>query len=229
MICKFCGTDNPNNTQFCINCGKPVTANYNNASVNQSGNSQPPYNQPNQSYNQPNQSYQFSTGAEGFVSSDETWSYSLRNGWIQNLSSGEGFIREDAVITNKRLYYSASSGLISRSSREEIVEIEDITGTKIFDFKPYSILIFGLIIFVAGLIFALSEEEWIIISAIGLPFIVCYFIAKKSLLRIEYAGGCIHFSVKRYGLKSVRAFQRQIYAVKEKIRIEEKMQKGENK
>ena len=47
--------------------------------------------------------------------------------------------------------------------------------------------------------------------------IVLFFIVKKSHLRIEYAGGNINFSVKKYGLANVREFQRQIYIAKERL------------
>ena len=50
--------------------------------------------------------------------------------------------------------------------------------------------------------------------------VILFFIKSKSYLRIEYAGGHIGFSVKKYGLNNVRAFQRQIYVEKERIRRE---------
>ena len=232
MICKYCGAENPNDVQFCSNCGCSIsepnvvggnTGNLPNgiAAMSFVGNTG---NLPNGMATMDsvgnvatNQNYQFSTGANGFVNENEKWSYSLRNGWMQNVVSGEGFIKEDAVLTNKRLYYSAKVGLISKSSREEIVEIKDITGTKIFNFKPYGLLCFAALLLIASFILMDNEVLFWSLMPSSVFFIIAFFIAKKSHLRIEYAGGCIHFSVKKYGLKKVREFQRQIYTEKERL------------
>ena len=203
-FCPSCGYELENGSKFCMRCGNQVPAE-NDASMAQAA--QNPVN------------YTSSTGAIGFISKGEGRSFSLKNGRLMNVISGEGFVKEDAVLTDKRLYYSASSGLINKNLHEEIVNIEDITGTKIADFKPYACFVFAFILFFVGVVLASTRGVPIgfsiscFISAFSL--VVSFFIAKKSYLRIEYAGGYIGFSVKKYGMQNVREFQRQIYIAKE--------------
>ena len=90
-ICKNCGTQVNDGVKFCTGCGKPISPEGANNVVVPSG------------------EYNFSTGAKGFVDTNENGAYSLRNGLLMNYISGEGFVKEDAVITNRRLYYSTSS------------------------------------------------------------------------------------------------------------------------
>ena len=198
-VCPSCGMDLEDDAKFCFRCGADLTKPGTGASSSQA--------------------YTSSTGATGFVGSGEGGSFSLKNGAFMNILSGEGFVKEDAIITDKRLYYSARSGLININSHEEVVDIKDITGTKIADFKPYSLFILAGLFFLLGLIFSgtLGGAAILIGFLLALFSVIAFFIAKKSHLRIEYAGGNISFSVKKYGLQNVRAFQRQIYIAKEKL------------
>jgi hypothetical protein len=193
------------NAKFCFRCGANM------AEVMTNGATQP---------TQTGAVYTSSTGATGFVGSTEGGSFSLKNGRFMNILSGEGFVKEDAIITDRRLYYSARSGLVNINSREEVVDIADITGTKITDFKPYSLFIYaGLVFLIALILNGITHEGWMTMIGLLLAgiLVATFFIAKKSHLRIEYAGGNINFSVKKYGLQNVRAFQRQIYIAKEKL------------
>ena len=203
-FCPSCGFELGDGSKFCMRCGSQVPDG-NEATVPQAA--------------QNPSSYTSSTGAIGFVSAGEGRSFSLKNGRLMNVISGEGFVKEDAVLTDKRLYYSASSGIINKNLHEEIVNIEDITGTKIADYKPYACFIFAFIFFFAGVVLASTRAVPSGVTASSFisafSFVVAFFIAKKSYLRIEYAGGYIGFSVKKYGMQNVREFQRQIYIAKE--------------
>lgn len=202
-FCPSCGFELGDGSKFCMRCGNQVPEG-NEATVPQAA--------------QNPTDYTSSTGAIGFVSAGEGRSFSLKNGRLMNVISGEGFVKEDAVLTDKRLYYSASSGIINKNLREEIVNIEDITGAKIADYKPYSLFVFAFIFFFIGIVLfsTVRNTAWGLSSIVSaVVFIVLFFIMKKSFLRIEYAGGYIGFSVKKYGMQNVREFQRQIYIAKE--------------
>ena len=202
FLCPNCGMTLDDGVSFCIRCGANMAQ----------------YSTPYQVDYQPQQQvYASSTGASGFVGASEGGSFSLKNGRVMNVISGEGFVKEDAIITDKRIYYSAKSGLINVNSLEEIVNIKDVTGTKIADYKPYSLLILAGIALIGGLI--AKHALYGFLSA--LIFVIVFFIAKKSWLRIDYAGGSIRFSVKKYGLDNVRAFQRQIYTIKDQMENQE--------
>ena len=210
FLCPNCGMNLEDGVRFCIRCGADMTQ--------YSSPYQVDYQQPQQGdyQQQMQQNYVSSTGASGFVGANEGGSFSLKNGRFMNVLSGEGFVNEDAIITDKRIYYSAKSGIVNINSHEEIVNIEDVTGTKIADYKPYSLFIFAGLAFIISLI---TGKGAVILSGLitALIFVIIFFITKKSFLKIEYAGGNIHFSVKKYGLQNVRAFQRQIYIIKDEM------------
>ena len=150
-----------------------------------------------------------------FVSDDEYVVATLKNGMVLNVISGEGLKTEDAIITNKRLYYNHKTGIVNVRSQEEKVNIKDITGTKIANFNPIGILIIAALAFIVALI----AKVWALIP-IALLIAVFFFIARKCHLKIEYAGGAIYFSVKKYGMNNIRAFQKAIYTLKDSMDAE---------
>lgn len=88
--------------------------------------------------------------------------------------------------------------------------------------KPLGLLVLGILgLFIGLLLLAVGIRSdkplGGIIMGAGLVLAAGYFAAKKSVLRIEYAGGKIEFSVKKYGLDNVRAFQRKLHENKEKL------------
>lgn len=154
---------------------------------------------------------------EVFVEKDEKPVATLSNGLVLNLLSGEGLRNEQAVLTDKRLYYNHREGLINRISTREIINADDITGTKITDNKPYSLLIWAALIFIGTLITSIQSDDStaIVFGIITAIVIVILFLALiKKWLLIEYAGGRIRLSVKKYGMNNIIAFQKAIYRVK---------------
>lgn len=173
--------------------------------------------------------YISSTGAQGFVSPDEYVVFSLRNGIGLNLLSGEGWRKEDAVITNKRLYYNDRLGLLNVIRHEDIVDLKDITGACFVDMRPAGLKVFAIIVLslalLVGIISGLSSGD---IAAFMMWFfggsfvfgllMLCYAMLKKATFEICFAGGKIHFSVKKYGINKIRSFQRCIFSAKAKLK-----------
>ena len=141
---------------------------------------------------------------------------------VDNILSGEGFKTEGAVLTNKRLYYSHKKGIINVYTQDEKVDVKDITGSKVTNFNPLGILILSILALTVGGIFSILLEAPELMAASILPFLflflfLIYLFARKSHLRIEYAGGSIYFSVKKYKKENIRLFQKCIYIVKDNI------------
>ena len=140
---------------------------------------------------------------------------------VLNLISGEGLKNEQAVLTDKRLYYNHREGLINRISTREIVDAADITGTKITDNKPYSILIVAILILIGSIIGASSADDGSILASgiiVAIIFLITFLVLIKKWLLIEYAGGRIRLSVKKYGMNNIIAFQKAIYRVKTEVK-----------
>lgn len=218
-FCSQCGKQLTEEVDICPYCGK-------NTGIHPEQQVQPVIEtsksvQPEASTSDNQPKYTSTTGAKGFISSDEHVVCGLKNGFAANILSGEGFQKEDAVVTNKRLYYNNKRGLISIIRNEAIIDLRDVTGTKIMDYKFYGFLILAALLVIAG--FALwlgfgwnaSSLLYFIIPAIIL--VILYFILHISFLVIDYAGGSIKFSVKKYSIKNIREFQRSIYSSKEKL------------
>ena len=158
---------------------------------------------------------------EGFVEKGETPVATLSNGMVLNLISGEGLKNEQAVLTDERLYYNHREGLINRISTREIVDAADITGTKITDNKPYSILIVAILILIGSIIGASSADDGSILASgiiVAIIFLITFLVLIKKWLVIEYAGGRIRLSVKKYGMNNIIAFQKAIYRVKTEVK-----------
>ncbi len=220
MICQNCGTTNNEDAQFCVNCGQTLyTGNGYAAGINEQNYSQENYtysSQDIQSQAAQSQSTYIPQGQNGFVNADEKVIATLKNGRVMNILSNEGFMNERAVLTNRRLYYNCTDGLISTIHMEKKVDIRDITATKIEDSHPRMLLILALAMFVIGALISVESVEAgsSFITMAVFP-IIFYFIRVKKCMRIDYAGGYVYFSVKNYSMENVREFQRCIHALKD--------------
>lgn len=205
MICPTCGARIADGIPYCTNCGCAVPAAAPGA------------------YAPPAPSYAGAPVpvASPFVSPDESLVATLSNGFATNLISGEGLLKEDAYVTNKRVYYNSTHGFLSKTNVRNVVDIPEVTGTKLVDIKYYGFIVLAAIFLITGIILLSSID----IPEIGAPFMsasvvfLClFFTTMKKHLRIEYAGGFIYFSVRKYTLERVHAFQKAIYQEKDKFR-----------
>ena len=210
MNCPTCGANNPDGYVACQNCGARNPA-------------APPFN-PQQNYNpqqnqNPNQQY-----ADVFVDNSEYLVATLANGFADNFVGGEGFKKEDAYVSNKRVYYNSRVGVLNVTNIRNIVDIPEVTGTKLVDIKHWGLLIFGILFVIAGVVIsAVSDDEpslsmLLPLIGFGIMLIISFFLSKKKHLRIEYAGGFLYFSVRKYRMQNVIAFQKAIYSEKDKLK-----------
>lgn len=215
MICQNCGATNKEDTQFCVNCGQTLyTGNNYSAGANEGNYSQENYTYLSQGTQ--SQNTYIPQGQNGFVNADEKIIATLKNGRVMNILSNEGFMNERAMLTNRRLYYNCTDGLISTIHMEKKVDIRDITATKIEDNHPRMLLILALAMFVIGALISVESVEAgsSFITMAVFP-IIFYFIRVKKCMRIDYTGGFVEFSVKNYSMENVREFQRCIHALKD--------------
>ena len=203
--CPKCGTIAADGTRFCKVCGASLAAS---ATPAQEA---PSYN----SYSQPQTPPSWDNR---LVDPSETIVATLENGRLDNIISGEGILNEDAILTNKRLYYNHKHGIINVVNVQEKVNISDITGTKISDVQQRGLLILAGLFLLIGIVFAAASGTGAILPpmlVIAAILVLAFFISMKKHLVIEYAGGKIAFSVKKYNMEKVRAFQNCIHALKD--------------
>lgn len=227
--CPNCGAVNPDETSFCSQCGVQFVYTEAEQQTPEAGAPRP---------TQQSWQYDFtpdtavdivsSTGATGFVDPNEQPVCSLKNGFLLNLVSGEGWKSEDSVITDKRLYYYGSQGIISKIKCEEIVNLEDITGVSFMHFNPWILCIMGALCSFLAVCMIFAERTRTTPAAyvflfIGIALLLAFAFTRKAYLRVDYAGGSIRFSVKKYGVYSVRMYQRCLFIQKDLL---EKKKKG---
>lgn len=241
--CNYCNTENKEGSGFCEGCGKPlVEMNNSNAELTSTDGVQERcveaenFNAGLTVEDKKNVETKAlnpikPTGNGRFVRSDEYVVATLGDGVVNNIMSGEGVKRENAILTNSRLYYVHTRGILNRLKSEETVDVRDITGTKIASYNPYGWLAMSIIIALMGLVSLLNRpggmgmayrsvsilyyEQTIFFFVAAVILFIIFMFMKKKYLRIEYAGGCIKFSVKKYGMQNIREFQKAIYAAKD--------------
>ncbi len=146
----------------------------------------------------------------------------LANGILSN-----GF----AILSDKRVYfkgkcYSRTGKNFTKTTEERIVDVKDVTGTGFIHYKPLGRLIFGFILIASALmsIPAATEGEsfsdfagMYLASAllVGIIMVVSYFINRRSLFEISFAGGAIAFNTVFLNSEETQVFQRNIRLVKD--------------
>ncbi len=202
MLCPNCGHNNANESAFCLQCGNKL-----NAETEQSQPANPSADQKNPKN-------------DIFVSEDEYVVATIKNGMAINLLTGEGLKGEKAIVSNKRVYYqNLKVGLSMKeaaanntNSGEYVVDIKDVTGTRITQNNPWWLFILAAITLIGA--FALDAIYLIVFT---LLFVAMYFLTRRTLLEVQYAGGAIRFDLKGYSMKNVRAFRNAIYTIKDSI------------
>lgn len=203
MICPSCGASIPDGSRFCTICGSPIGAA-----------SQQAYSQ-SQQYSAPPENDSVFSGSP-FVDPGEQVVATLENGFTANLLSGEGFLKEDAYVTNKRIYYNASHGILNKTKTRNIIDLTEVTGTKLVDVKHYGFLVLAALCVLAMLFVRFAAISLSSLTT-ALVFVALFFITNKKHLRIEYAGGFIYFSVRKYSMNNVIDFQKAIYQQKDAL------------
>lgn len=165
---------------------------------------------------------------ECFVDTKEKLIATLENGMALRFFTGEGLTKNQAVLSNKRMYYNHRRGLISDMSSRSSINVKDITGTTVKRSNPLFILIIAGICLLASIIIACSINSSDLsmfvnsggIVGIGfiLALVLCWiYVGKKgNYFIVQYAGGNIKLKVKTYSTQEMLNFQKKIYALQDK-------------
>lgn len=240
MFCGSCGNELPEGAQFCDKCGAMQKTGQEQAAPG-AGVVQTPFAAEAQgagNFTAPAQQASYmepSKYSKVFVDPDELLQGTLGNGYLENLLFGD-VKRCHALLTDRRVYFQGrflfengkrSEWLIS----EEIVDLEDITGTGFIYSKPIGILmtliylvipwIVALMYYVLDLSIFFPSDNAPKIGLIGdvivlLITIVRYILNRKTYFSVEYAGGAIKFNAKIIGVPAVRDFQKQVRRAKDR-------------
>lgn len=179
-----------------------------------------------------------------FVSKDEKYISSLGNGYIMNYLANKTMSKGFSFITDKRVYFkgtclSGTGKSLIKTNEERTVDVKDITGSG-FTYHRYwgaliaailSSLIFeGIFPFVMAYVIVDFQVSYTTVYTtlwrIAAVILLCLFISlaiilknylfkRRTLFRIEYAGGCIAFNVSYYAKAEIDDFQKQLRRTKD--------------
>ena len=179
-----------------------------------------------------------------FCSPDERQITTIGTGYIANFLSGGGVEQAGATLTNKRIYFSGKvfslndKGHLSSIKQRKIVNVRDVTGVGYIQYNPIQYVIWSLIALISGIMaLALTMEQhgggWgqpatsspssIGIGGITIGILVfvmlmaLFFLYRKTLLSIEYAGGNIAFDSRWLQSNEEDTFIRNIHLAKDKL------------
>ena len=235
IICKNCLTPSTAASRFCKKCGAALIAPVNGVGPGFSGepgtdfNPGVPYGAGNGvppaapkvngvSYNAVSAS-----GVESrLVEPDEYVVASLENGLAQNVLKGEGLKKESIFITQKRLYLTRSMGILSKQKVNDVIELRDISATKLLHTCNWWWLAVGIL---AAVGFCISTGLFggsgfgdktmkiglLIAFAVSMLF---FLLSRNKRFTVEYAGGSISIRLRDYQMKNMLDFQKAIHRYK---------------
>lgn len=173
------------------------------------------------------------------IDPDEQIRYSLTNGYLTNMINKDAMLKEDAVVTNKRIYLcNTTYAGINRSRTELKLDLRDVTATRIDVVSRPWLMILSILSLIAGVIMTivgvvnLNDRHYTGTDMVSVFFIGCSLIIvaiilfisfisiRDTLFTIQYAGcgdSGVVFNTKKYGLTKVREFQREIHVAKAQV------------
>jgi hypothetical protein len=175
-----------------------------------------------------------------FCNPNEKLICTIGTGYAANYVSSNRAERAGATLTNRRVYFSGNvftrndKGRFIAFSQRKIVNNRDITGTGYDFYRPLHLITAAVIQVAAGffsfLMNAVNDDPTTpelveaIFSIAGWPLIILgvicgilYFVHRKTLMFIEYAGGNIAFDLRWIQSHEQDNFIRNIHLAKDNI------------
>ena len=164
--------------------------------------------------------------ARTYFSEDEKYIASLVGPAADDTMLSDAIQKSSAVLTNKRLYLNKKcirfSGLIPTFSWiESVVNLEDITGTKVTLYNPvgYPILAFLTMIVFFFIYIEMGNPIWFLLGLLGaVIFSVFYFVFRRTCFKVDYIGGFMCFDLKHTALWDALEFSKIIHNMKDDSR-----------
>jgi len=236
MFCDKCGTEINEGKQFCSECGKKVDTPVNIEGIKnlaseklQDGISTiKEQTESYQAYRKEELSREKIAGVEDvFVDENEQQIAVLGMGYLSSFIRGEGLSKGFAILSNKRFYFRGKclrrSGIhYIKSSEERSVDLQDITSSGFVYYHNILLLVVAIISSVISLLSipALGIGGWsalLLMVPVIIIFWVPYFLSRKRIYEVCFAGGVIALRASKYGIKETRKFDKKLRKEKDKL------------
>ena len=162
-----------------------------------------------------------------FCSPDERQVTTIGTGYLASFLSGGGAERAGATLTNKRIYFSgkvfslSDKGTLQSIKQQKIVNVRDVVGVGYMKHNPIQYIVRSVISLILGILMyevsPLGAGGLVIGMLVSAVMIALFFLYRKTLLSIEYAGGNIAFDSRWIQLNEADTFIRNVLLTKDKL------------
>lgn len=236
MFCDKCGAEIKKQHQFCAGCGKKVDAPIDVGGIKKLTSKK--IQNRMSSIKEQTESFQESrkedlsqgdiTKAEDlFFDPNEQQIAVLGMGYLSNFIRGQMSTKGFAILSNKRLYFRGScfrrSGNQYIKSREErSVDLQDITSSGFVYYHNVLLLVVSIIW--SCMVFWSNTVMWgymnfpfFLISIIILVILwVRYFLSRRCIYEVYFAGGMFAIRASKYGIKDTHNFDKMLHIEKDR-------------
>ncbi|MCR5121983.1 MAG: zinc ribbon domain-containing protein [Ruminococcus sp.] len=217
MICEKCGEELGNSFRYCRVCGTPVPS----------------------ADSSDDKKALLLAGAENiagaekfFIDPNERLVGVLGKDYLLGYLGGKGLRRGFVAVTDRRVYqkgkaYVQRAGRMSllRAKGSAVIDLADVTGTRIFSSSNLPRLILCVLFFVAAAgagviafagyntrLFCYIAGVLLLLSAVCL---LGYLVSRRGLITITYKSGGVSLDRKWFRKEEFYEFQRQLYLAKD--------------
>lgn len=108
---------------------------------------------------------------------------------------------------------------MASTTQEGVVSIEDITFTMFTYTRHIGLLLFAILLTIAGAVLCAMNGSLRAIGAVfllaALAFYVLFFVNRQTLFLVSFPGGGFAFDIRYYPISDIRDFQRQLHLLKD--------------
>lgn len=252
--CMHCGAEISNEAEFCGNCGKGVSsgskdniefsdvARYAGQQAKKAvGGIQSKAQDFQESHSIEKEERKIKDVGEMFVNPDEEQKAVIGGGYLANMihtgTVGKGF----GILTNRRFYFKGKCFYkvgkhFMKTDEERTVDLQDITSSG-FIYTRFFLWIVLAVLDIVGAI-AMIESctssyrgfqgsdilSIVFLLIIDIVFWLIYIFYKRAIYEISFAGGSIAIKASSYGIKEIKAFDKQLRLAKDEYLATSKRQ-----
>ncbi len=109
---------------------------------------------------------------------------------------------------------------MASTTQEGVVSIEDITFTMFTYTRHIGLLLFAILLTIAGAITCIGIADPLkpigaVLLLAALAFYVLFFVNRQTLFLVSFPGGGFAFDIRYYPISDIRDFQRQLHLLKD--------------
>lgn len=169
-----------------------------------------------------------------FVDPSEQSVAELGSGFIQSYLGNGSLSKGFAVVTQRRVYFNGKSyfkdfkGRWKQQMQAKTVDLKDVTGTGYVSVRILGLLIGAIAVFfwtfpmdvIWGIMGGdvlesiqrkIQDPTWWMLSCIpAAGMVAAFFLRRRTLFNIEFAGGNISFNTSWYGKDEIDHFQKEL-------------------